>query len=629
MKNVLLKKLAGNTQAIQLFLDVLMLSQAFALACVLGGSQQLWRVSPAFLAINIAQILLLQLGLLYVLNIQARVWRYVNLADLTALTIFAASFTAIFLTWQYILPDFNDFRDLPANVVILNGLFAFIGLASLRVFRRVFHERNYKGSDHEKPGQKIRTLLVGAGEDGVLAARAIRNSPRNKLDLVGFIDDDPRKKSAIICQLPVLGMVADLKKVIERNDIKMVVITIPKAAGSYIRPIVEQCNAISVPVRVTPAYEEILGGEIKVNHIRDVKIEDLLRREAVELDLQSIGSFLNNQVVLITGAGGSIGSELARQVMRFNAAQIILFDQSEAALFEIEQELRTKFPKIEPKVIIGDCADEKRVRTVMTRYHPTIVLHAAAYKHVFLMERNPYEAIESNVLGTKVVATVAGEVGVHAFILVSTDKAVKPTSVMGASKRMAEGIIAELSVQYATRYMAVRFGNVLGSSGSVVPIFKRQIASGGPITVTHPDMVRYFMTIPEACQLILQAACTGHSGDLFILDMGKPVRIIDLAEDIIRLSGLKPYEDIDIVFVGQKPGEKIAEELHSEQELASKTMHPRIYQSRLSVWKPFNLAFGKLTKLIELQDEQKLKELLIGTDNSLAQVLPEQPINYV
>ena len=319
---------------------------------------------------------------------------------------------------------------------------------------------------------------------------------------------------------------------------------------------------------------------------------------------------LENKKILVTGAGGSIGSELTRQVTRFEPSELILLDLSEAALFEISQELLRESP-VKLVSAVGNCVNVQKIRTVFEKYRPEIVLHAAAYKHVSLMEQNPFEAIECNVLGTKTVAEAAGLAGVDTFVLVSTDKAVRPSSIMGASKRLAELVVAESNQRFDTRYITVRFGNVLGSSGSVVPIFKKQIAKGGPVTVTDPEMTRYFMTIPEACQLILQAACVGQGGELFVLDMGEPVKILDLARDMIRLSGLKPEEDIPIIFSGIKQGEKIAEQLYTTEEIASKTEHSRIFLGRgMSPLKPVSELWAELSEICSAQDEASLRNFL-------------------
>jgi FlaA1/EpsC-like NDP-sugar epimerase len=598
------------TKQIQIALDLSTLSLAFFSAYVLRMGLAAHFDATPFL-VQFFETIVLQGCLLYAFNIYTRVWRYVGLSDLAIFAYFALASIGILLALRLGLPPALGVLRVSGSIAITDGVLAFLGLTSLRLLWRVIHEKYEQGIDRHSPERKgSKVLLVGAGKFGVMAVRELKGSGSQELNVVGFVDDDPRKYSALIHQVPVLGACVALPDLVKQHQVDLVIITIAKISGAQIRRIVDLCEKIPVPVRVIPAYSEILQGNIQYSHIREVKIEDLLRREPVDLDLNSIGKFLTNHRVLITGAGGSIGSELARQVARFNPSSLVLLDKSEAALFEIEQELREKVTS--PIVaVVANCANEARMRVVFAEQCPQIILHAAAYKHVLLMELNPFEAIENNALGTRTVAQIAGEFDVESFILVSTDKAVNPTSIMGASKRLAELFVADLCRRFSTRFMVVRFGNVLGSSGSVVPIFKRQIAKGGPVTVTHEEMVRYFMTIPEACQLILQAACTGHGGDLFILDMGEPVRILELAKDMIRLSGFKPYEDIDIVFVGERQGEKLAEELHAGNERATKTTHPRIFHSKLcEVEMPIEDILRRVQTVVAEHDEAKLRALL-------------------
>lgn len=531
------------------------------------------------------------------------VWRYVGFHDLKRFALWALYVAGLLALLNLGL------MHLPIYVPLFNGILAFAGLVSLRVLRRAAYE--YQTAFVRPSDTKMtRTLLVGAGVVGVMAATAFRKARHQKLDLVGFIDDNPRKKHSTIQQLPVLGSVAELPDLVKEHEISLVVIAIAKISGKDMRRIVETCKKISVEVRVIPGYSDIFQGNFTVSQLREIKIEDLLRREPIDLDLKSMGKFLQNKRVVVTGAGGSIGSELARQVAKFEPAELILLDISEAALFEIEQELlRDTSVKLVSRV--ANCTQSKKIQAIFEKHRPEIVLHAAAYKHLSLMEQNPFEAIECNVMGTRVTAEAAGRAGVQTFVLVSTDKAVRPSCTMGASKRLAEWVVSDLNSQFETRYMTVRFGNVLGSSGSVVPIFKKQIAKGGPVTVTDPGMIRYFMTIPEACQLILQAACAGRGGELFVLDMGEPVKILDLAHDMIRLSGFSPGEDIPIVFSGMKSGEKLAEQLYTEDEIAGKTQHPRIYLGKIvAPGKPVSQLLAELGMIEFEQNEALLRRFL-------------------
>ncbi|HEX8117054.1 MAG TPA: nucleoside-diphosphate sugar epimerase/dehydratase, partial [Pyrinomonadaceae bacterium] len=395
---------------------------------------------------------------------------------------------------------------------------------------------------------------------------------------------------------------------VEDLDIDHVIVTVVHASREQFRRILDICEQIPVRVRVIPGLEEILQGRVTFTRIRDVQIEDLLGREPVQLEEAEVRGFLAGKAVMVTGAGGSIGSELARQLARFQPASLLLVERAEFALFEIERELRAAYAGLNVVALVGDVGDRGRMRAIFDARRPQIVFHAAAHKHVPMMESNPAEAVKNNVLATHALGEVAGEYDAEVFVLISTDKAVRPTSVMGASKRVAELVIQDLDRRYETRYVAVRFGNVIGSTGSVIPIFREQIRKGGPVTVTHRDMVRYFMTIPEAAQLVLQAGTMGKGGEIFILDMGEPVRILDLAKDTITLSGLRPYEDIDIVFTGVRAGEKLFEELNTADEHAARTYHPKIFTGKIAAYTGEQVSWG-LEQLARLAAEGQTEEI--------------------
>jgi FlaA1/EpsC-like NDP-sugar epimerase len=470
--------------------------------------------------------------------------------------------------------------------------------------------------------QRKPVLLIGAGRAGFLAAGEIHSRGDTDLEIKGFVDDDPSKHGSIMQGVKVLGSTDRLPELVAELGIDHVVISIAQAPRSEFRRMLDICESIPVKVRVIPGLNEILVGNVQISRVRDLQIEDLLGREPVSLDEPEIRRFLAAKTVMVTGAGGSIGSELARQVAHFRPASLVLVERAENGLFDIDRELSTTFPELNRIPLVADVSDESRMRAVFNMYSPRVVLHAAAHKHVPMMESNPTEALKNNVLATRLLGRLAGESGVEVFVLMSTDKAVRPTSVMGASKRIAELIVQDLDRLYGTRYVAVRFGNVIGSAGSVIPIFRQQIASGGPVTVTHPEMTRYFMTIPEASQLVLQAGAMGRGGEIFVLDMGEPVRILDLAKEAICLSGLRPFVDIDITFIGVRPGEKLYEELQITEEDMSKTRHRKIFIGKIAAYPPDAVAAA--VKRIEILAEHG-RELEIR--HYLSTLLPESNLS--
>jgi FlaA1/EpsC-like NDP-sugar epimerase len=511
-------------------------------------------------------------------------WRYVGISDL--LGILRASLVStliIVVLWTIFIFAPTAVRQklqsitLVGQSVFMADLFTtFLLLAGLRMLIRLYHEEFCT----VESGRLKRLLIVGAGNTGVTLLGDIHKKKVAEYEIVGFIDDDPSKQGTFILGLPVLGTVEDLPKICKKHDIEEIAIAMPSATHRQRRRVVQVCEGIKIRFNTVPAYSDIVSGKLQVSQIRNVDINDLLGREAVELDLQSIEAFLKNKVIFVSGAGGSIGSEMCRQVCNFGPRLLLLIEQAENPLFYIERELRTRVPSLQIKAIICDITDKSRVDDIFNKYKPEVVIHAAAHKHVPLMELNPGEAIKNNVVGTQTVADAADRYGSTNFVMISTDKAVNPTSIMGSSKRVAEMYIQDLSRTSKTYFVTVRFGNVLDSEGSVVPIFKKQIAEGGPVTVTHPEMKRYFMTIPEASQLVLQAATMGKGGEIFVLDMGEPVKIVDLAKELITLSGFSPEDDIEIKFTGVRPGEKLFEELSIVGEDMLRTKHPKI-----AIWK--------------------------------------------
>jgi len=453
--------------------------------------------------------------------------------------------------------------------------------------------------------------------------------PVAQYEVIGFIDDDVSKQGIDIHGIPVLGTVEQLPKICKERSIEEIAIAMPSASHQQLRRVIQVCEGTKIRFRTVPSITDIASGKYRVSQIRDVDINDLLGRESVQLDLDLIEAFAKGKTILVTGAGGSIGSEMCRQLCNFNPGLLLLVEQAENPLFYIEQELHQRFPAVSIKALICDIADRIRVGQIFEKYSPRVVIHAAAHKHVPLMELNPGEAIKNNVIGTQNLADVADEYGTTNFVMISTDKAVNPTSIMGSSKRIAEMYVQDLSRTSKTHFVTVRFGNVLGSDGSVVPIFKKQIAEGGPVTITHPEMKRYFMTIPEASQLVLQAATMGKGGEIFVLDMGEPVKIVDLARELITLSGFRPGEDIEMTFTGPRPGEKLFEELSVEGEDMQRTTHPKI-----RIWRNIPMDRDKLragiNELIAVartesysQIVERVKELVpeyIGGNNKNAEI---------
>ena len=480
--------------------------------------------------------------------------------------------------------EFNGTRftsvNVPASVLVLYGLLMLVFIGGSRFVVHMLYERPLRGFRARRDARSV--LIVGAGDGGRLLLREILRNPDLNLRPVGFVDDDPRKEHARVDRgLEVLGTTDQLGHVLDDVEPDEVLIAIPSAPGMMRAKVVAACRERGVPVRTMPTVFELLqtGGRL-MRQVREVKVEDILGREPVRMEVERVGEYLRERVVLVTGAGGSIGSELCRQIARVRPERLVLLDHAEDNLFEIERELIEDRHALNTVSVLADCKEEERMREVFAEHQPTVVFHAAAYKHVGLMESNPIEAVRNNSLATRVMCRIAGETGVHAFILVSTDKAVAPATVMGASKALAEWAVEAASHRFPeTDFATVRFGNVLGSSGSVVPIFRRQIAAGGPVTVTDPSMTRYFMTIPEAVQLVIRAGSLANGGEVFVLEMGEPVSILDLAKDMIRLSGLRPGRDIAIEIVGPRPGEKLHEDLFNPYEHPQETPAQRILRA--------------------------------------------------
>ncbi len=558
------------------FLDVALLGLAAYASFVLRLERfHLGAFWPAFVLFGFTAVFATTFSF-YRLGVYARYWRYASVDELVLLivSVGVATLSAslfCFVTLYLLPPDWI----LPRSIPIIFFMLALGATAMPRLTVRSYVRYQYR-LQGLPPGKNV--LIVGAGDAGAMIAREMQRNPHLGMIPIGFVDDDPAKQGIRIQGVKVMGQRQTIPELVSRLDIRQVIIAMPTAPGQTIRQIVDICEEAHVQAKTIPGIYELLDGAVRVNQLRDVDIEDLLRREPVQTDITAVTALLQGKRVLVTGGGGSIGGELCRQICRAAPAQLILLGHGENSIFETHNELRQWYGhSVDIVPLLADTRFPERLRTIFQRYRPQIVFHAAAHKHVPLMEQNPAEAITNNVIGTRHLLQVATEMGVHQFVMISTDKAVNPSSVMGASKRAAELLVHQAAAKSGRPYVAVRFGNVLGSRGSVILTFKKQIAAGGPITITHPEMTRFFMTIPEAVQLVLQAAVMGTGGELFMLDMGEPVKIMDLARDLVELSGLRLGQDIDIVFTGVRPGEKLYEELFIAGENYTHTRHEKIF----------------------------------------------------
>lgn len=594
--------------------DVAVLSAAFFIAYFPSINIRLDAFFFETALTQVSFVVFVQISTLFVLGAYSIIWRYISISDVRVFVYAALISGGILLALRFLL-NYTTYNiwQVPISVITIDTILGFGGLLGLRVLRRVVYEvAARKPGHHKRHIKKQRALLVGAGRTGATLAREIAGRPDSELEIWGFVEDDPRSRGGRVSGFKVLGTTEDLPRFIEDIDVEQVVITLDNADGKEIRRIVDLCSELGVRAQIVPSLDELALGKVSINRLRDVQIDDLLGREPVVLDTANLSGLLSGRTVMVTGAGGSIGSELVRQIANFAPARIVLVERAEYSMFQIVREFDERRERVDIASVIADVRDAGRMTQIFAEFRPDVVFHAAAHKHVSLMENNVVEAVTNNSFATEQVGRVAGEAGVKHFVLVSTDKAVNPTSVMGATKRLAEIAVQDLNRRFAdTSFVAVRFGNVLGSAGSVVPIFKEQIHNGGPVTVTHPEMTRYFMTIPEASQLVLQAAALGTGGEIFVLDMGKPVKILDLAEDMIRLSGLVPNEDIEIVFTGMRQGEKLFEELEMTGEGLERTRHPKIFIGDIAAFTSEEVSqmFSAFRRAVEANDDIKIRWL--------------------
>lgn len=542
----------------------------------------------------------------YVYRLYKRAWEYASIGELISIAK-AITFSIITLAVvQYVV-----IGNIYVRVLMLTWMMHILFIGGSRFSWRIFRDSFIKDSKEKK-----RTLIVGAGAAGTMLVRQLQQNHDLDLKPVAFVDDDAKKKNLQIYNVPVLGGISSIEEIVKSKNIENIIIAIPSLSKKELNEIFQECSKTSAKTQIMPLIEDVMLGKVTVNSFRDVQVEDLLGREPVQLDTASISEKLTGKTILVTGAGGSIGSEICRQVSKFHPKKLVLVGHGENSIYLIDMELRNKYStQFEIIPVIGDVQDRNRMFEVIEKHAPDVVYHAAAHKHVPLMEYNPIEAVKNNVFGTRNVAEACDAYGVKNFVLVSTDKAVNPTNVMGATKRMAELVIQNLSINSKTKFAAVRFGNVLGSRGSVIPLFKKQIQAGGPVTVTHPEMTRYFMTIPEASRLVLQAGALARGGEIFVLDMGEPVKIVDLAKNLITLSGYT-LDEIEIRFSGLRPGEKMFEELLNEDEihLDKGQIYPKIY-----IGKTYNLYKEEVKEILdhglEVETEELCKRLLDLANN--------------
>ncbi len=622
------KALFNRNFFIMLALDALLLAASWLLSYGLRFELQVPEKFLDEMVFLLPAVVLVQLACLYAFDVYRGMWRFTSVGDLLNILKALALSTLIVVLLAVLI---YRFRNVPRSVVFINFCIGVLAVSGSRLAIRLFFQKyvpskpvpslgvSPKPSEGHRPAAPPRRLLIiGAGSCGEKILREIRDNRQLNYEVVGFLDDNPGKIGKKIHGVMVRSIIADLPFVARKTEADEALIAIPSAGASEMRRIVDVCKHAGVRYRTVPAYGELINGQVSIKAAREVAYRDLIGRKTVQLDERMIAAHLAGKKVLVTGAGGSVGSELCRQILRFGAGRLVLFERSESSLFEIETELKSEAAqKVIP--VLGDICDTHHLDEVFRGYAPKVVYHAAAYKHVPMLERHPWKAIENNILGTWNLVRACNAHGVERFVLVSTDKAVRPANVMGASKRLAEMITLNQNLCRVgqTRYLAVRFGNVIGSAGSVVPLFQKQIEKGGPVTVTHPEATRFFMTIREAAQLILQAAAMGEEGgEIFILDMGTPVKIVDMARDLIRLSGFEPDVDIKIEFSGLRPGEKLSEELLTADEHLMPTAHPKIFKLNATAC-DLALLNGRLAELTALMDKKdanairlKLKEIV-------------------
>ncbi len=622
-------KLLYKNLVVVLILDALLLSAAWYGAYLLRFNFEIPEENMVFFKGMLPFIIGIKLIVFYFFNLYKGMWRYTSIKDF--LDIIKAATVSSLIIVSLILFTYH-FVGFARSIFILDwGLTVFLISGyrlSIRLYFSVIYGNNHTRNTFarlfiphkDKADRKKDLLIIGAGDCGEKIYREIRDNARLSYHVIGFIDDNISKVGMQIHGIPIVGTTREIKQVADKLNAKEILIAIPSATSAQMREIISRCKESGIPFKTVPGMGELIDGKVTVKAIRDVAYCDLLGREIINLEEERISGYLENSKVLVTGAGGSIGSELCRQICRFRPESVILFERAESSLYEIDLELRKNFPYVKIISVLGDIRDRIQLSHAFSDYRHQVVFHAAAYKHVPIMELQPWKAVKNNILGTRNMILISSKFSVERFVFVSTDKAVRPANIMGASKRVAE-LLTQCQNGNGisnTSFMTVRFGNVVGSVGSVVPLFRKQIEKGGPVTVTHPDVTRYFMTIPEACQLILQAGAMGEGGEIFFLDMGTPIKIDDMARDLIRLSGFEPGVDIKIEYTGLRPGEKLYEELITEGEGILPTSHEKIMVLKGKTCDPTFLD-GKIDELRSLAHQQDSE----GIRSLLKEIVPE------
>lgn len=592
-------------------LDIALIAAAFLLAFLLRFDFDLRPAYDGLIKDCLLLVLIIKPLVFLFSGMYRSIWRYASLQDGIEISK-VVTLSTLITSFAILLMD--DTRSLPRSIYVLDWVLLFAMVSTSRLLWRIYRE-TYIMPRH-RSGK--RTLIIGAGDAGNLLLKEIRKQANSPYDVIGFLDDDENKQHMRLGGVPVLGNLTRIRGFIRKYNIEEVIIAIPSVSAVVVKKVVSCCQESHVRFKTLPSIPDIIDGKVSVSQIKDVEIEDILGREPVSLELEKIRGYLTGKRVLVTGAAGSIGSEICRQVAALLPGKLLLFESAETPLYHIEKEIVSLYPDLRILPVIGDVRDQGRVEMIFDEFEPEVVFHAAAYKHVPMMEYNPLEAVTNNIGGTRTVANAAHRFGVKNFVMISTDKAVNPTNIMGASKRVAEMYVQSLARRSRTNFTTVRFGNVLGSNGSVIPLFKEQIKAGGPVTVTDPKVIRYFMTIPEACQLVLQAGCIGNGGEIFVLDMGEPVRILDLAEQVIRLSGFVPHEEIEIVFTGLRPGEKLFEELLIDGEGVKPTRHEKI-----KVLSAVESDLDAIEKALEILFTMARDADVVGVMKQLRTIVPE------